>query len=63
MLKDVNTAIVGVGLPKTGLSLLPLTQKVLKASINEHGADADYTTIIQTLERRAGRELVLSRES
>tara|TARA_Y100000389_G_scaffold138216_2_gene135918 strand:- start:11126 stop:12004 length:879 start_codon:yes stop_codon:yes gene_type:complete len=63
MLKDVNTAIVGVGVPSTDLSLLSLTQNVLQASINEHGADADYTTVIQTLERRAGRELLSSNET
>ncbi len=60
MLKDVKTAIVGVGVPKTGFCLLALTQNVLEESVKEHGTDADYTAIIQTLERRVGRELVSS---
>lgn len=58
MLKDVNTAILGLGVPETDTSLLRLTQNVLDASVNEHGGDVDYTTVIQTLEGSAGRKLL-----
>lgn len=57
MLKDVNTALLSLGVPETETSLLHSTQNALQSSVYQLGADVDYTAVIQTLERRAGREL------
>jgi len=57
MYKDVRIAIENLGSSFDENSLLPLVKKMLKASVDEQGFDADYTRVVETLERRAGVQL------
>tara|TARA_Y100000389_G_scaffold15396_1_gene13673 strand:+ start:77521 stop:78459 length:939 start_codon:yes stop_codon:yes gene_type:complete len=57
MLKDVNTAIQGLGMQDDGVSLIPRVKEILQMSTDQHGFDADYTTVVKTLEDRAGFNL------
>lgn len=58
MLKDVNTAIQGLGMQDDGVSLIPRVKEILVMSTDKHGFDADYTNVVKTLEDRAGLNLV-----
>ena len=57
MYKDVRIAIKNLGSSFEENSLLPLVKKMLKASVDEQGFDADYTRVVETLERKAGVQL------
>ena len=57
MYKDVRIAIENLGSSFDENSLLPLVKKMLKASVEEQGFDADYTRVVETLERKAGVQL------
>ena len=57
MLKDVNTAIQGLGMQDDGVSFIPRVKEILQTSTDQHGFDADYTTVVKTLEDRAGLNL------
>ena len=57
MYKDVCIAVENLGSSFDENSLLPLVKNMLKASVEEQGFDADYTRVVETLERKAGVQL------
>ena len=62
MLKDVRTAVNGLGHDNdnhqdTCSSLLPIVKNIMEKAVDEQGYNADYTRVIRTLELEAGAEL------